>query len=385
MSSPRFTQAFADVPGKTLRFHIQNVDVSAVNALRRVLLSNIPNVAIRFDPYNETDHDVNIIINTGCLHNEFLSHRMSLIPICMQPEDIDAFEKARSYKYVIHKKNQTNAIINVTTDDIEVHDHEGVPLPKAARDALFPKDRITGDPILITKLKPNLFQKDMGDEIHLEAFATVGTAKDNAAWSPVSLASFYNAVDEDAAHAAFEAKMKAAGVTDSKKKAQLRNEFNNLEKFQHYIKNDRGEPCDFVFSIESECAMTPTYLVNKALTILAENVAAIAAGVREGSEKIAIESTADMCQLILRGETHTIGNLLQAQIYNKHVRDDETKELEYVGYLCPHPLDKTAILKFKFRDGVFSNDDARAEWIAAAIGGVHTHLLELGKLAQSLP
>ena len=382
MSTPRFTQAFAEVPGKTLQFHIQNVDVSVVNALRRVLLSNIPNVAIRFDPYNETEHDVNVIVNTGCLHNEFISHRMSLIPICMQPDEIDAFEKARSYKYVIHKKNQTNAIINVTTDDIIVYDHEGASLSKTARDALFPKDRITGDPILITKLKPNLFQKDMGDEIHLEAFASVGTATDNAAWSPVSLASFYNAVDEDAAEAAFETKMKAINV-DAKKKAQLRADFNNLEKFQHYIKNDRGEPNDFVFSVESECAMTPTYLVNKGLTILAEKVEAVAAGIREDSVKI--EGVEEMCHLILRGETHTIGNLLQAQIYNKYVRDGAAKELEYVGYLCPHPLEKTVIIKFKFHAKLFANDDARAEWIASSIDGVHQYLLELGNLAQALP
>ena len=55
------------------------LDKSIVNGIRRTLLTDIHSVA--FDPDN-------IIIekNTGSLHNEFLKHRISLIPLYIDPE-----------------------------------------------------------------------------------------------------------------------------------------------------------------------------------------------------------------------------------------------------------------------------------------------------------
>ena len=71
--------------GKKLDFEIRDVDVSIVNALRRVILAEYPTVAIAFDPYDSSQNDINIKINTTALHNEFTGHRISLVPVHMNP------------------------------------------------------------------------------------------------------------------------------------------------------------------------------------------------------------------------------------------------------------------------------------------------------------
>ena len=372
-----------DTPRK-IKFHMKDIDLSIVNCIRRVILSDIPNIAIRFDPYNEADHDVHISANTSPLHNEILSHRLSLIPIHMHPNEIRAFQKTH-YKFVIDKQNTTNDMLDVDTDDIQVFDFENNPLPKERCRSIFPKDLITNDPILIAKLKPNIFGKEHGDELKLEAFATMGTAANNAAWSPVSLCSFYNDIDEDAADKAFKQKVTDISakkpLTETDKK-ELRTRFDTLEKFKHFKKNRFGEPNLFVFTVESECAMTPDYLVFKAISILCDNIEALIRDLEsENDEKVKLEPLGDaphMYQLSLFGQTHTMGNLLQAQFYNKFVRHDASKTLEYVGYICPHPLDKTILVKLKFASSM--RDDLIRQWIIDSIRTVYHDMYRLGKL-----
>ena len=62
-----------------LHFTISNINVSFVNALRRVILSDIPTIVIRTTPYEKNDADIEI--NTSLFHNEILKHRLSCIPI----------------------------------------------------------------------------------------------------------------------------------------------------------------------------------------------------------------------------------------------------------------------------------------------------------------
>ena len=67
-----------------LVLEFNNADVSFVNALRRILLSEIPTVAI------ETVFMWN---NTSIIHDEVLAHRLGLIPIHMDPRRLQSFEQ----------------------------------------------------------------------------------------------------------------------------------------------------------------------------------------------------------------------------------------------------------------------------------------------------
>jgi DNA-directed RNA polymerase II subunit RPB3 len=64
-------------------FDIFNMDLSIANGIRRVILTEIPTVGF----YGEDEPTIEIIKNTGPLHNEFMKHRIGLIPISVS-EDI---------------------------------------------------------------------------------------------------------------------------------------------------------------------------------------------------------------------------------------------------------------------------------------------------------
>jgi len=380
---PHFYDDTLKVDGSYI-FNVE-CDLSIVNSLRRVMLSDIPNVGIRFDPYNEVDHDIKFDVNTGCLHNEIIGHRLSLIPICMHPNDIGKFDKSASPRLVIDAQNTGNGMVDVTTDDIKVLDVDG----KEVRDhAYFPKfvphEGGKAYPILITKLKPNLSSKENGDKLRLEATLSLGTASQNAAWSPVSKASFFNAVDDKAADEAFEKKCEGIAALTAEQKKELRIRFDTLEKFQHFKRNKYGEPSHMIFTVKSECAMTPQYIVFKSLSILCGKVDKLYKSVNEGdAAHVVIRATTEaMYDITLKNETHTLGNLLQAQLYNTYVRDQGKSVLKYIGYICPHPLEKTIVVKVAFASAESEpaqSMEAMTKWLVGAVDGVRSTLAALTK------
>lgn len=55
-----------------IRFRLKNVSLAYANALRRIIISEVPTMAIEF---------VKLLENTSPLHDEFISHRLGLIPL----------------------------------------------------------------------------------------------------------------------------------------------------------------------------------------------------------------------------------------------------------------------------------------------------------------
>jgi DNA-directed RNA polymerase subunit L len=344
--------AFSDFreTGNKLEFKITNVDLSVVNSLRRIILSEIPCVAFYFDPYDQENVHINIKVNTGVLHNEFLSHRLSLIPLYFTKDEIDTFDPEQ-YKFVLKKKNTTNDVILVTTKDFEIFDKEGEKLPEEVREKLFPKNKITGDYILITKLRPNLYSNEQGEEIDIDCKATVGTAQQHARWCGVSQCAFYNTVDPVSSQKAYQEMIKEVSKEEEKK---ITARFEALDKYRHFKKNKYDEPSEFDFVLQSECGMTPREIVSKAFQILQEKVKAF----QDNLEKLMVTPIGDtgkFFQLTIPGENHTLLNVLQCLTYNKCFRNPENP-IEYIGYYQSHPLDNTMYLKVRFLE---SNQDLK--------------------------
>ena len=75
-----------DLKEDSIVFTLRNADISLANALRRIMISDVPTVAIDL---------VEIENNTSVLTDEFLSHRLGLIPLKMNPDHIKQMKYTR--------------------------------------------------------------------------------------------------------------------------------------------------------------------------------------------------------------------------------------------------------------------------------------------------
>lgn len=378
MASPNFINFNSD-SSKRVSFEIHDVDLSVVNALRRVILTDIPNVAIAFDPYNSAENDITFISNTSSLHNEFMGHRISLIPVNLSLDDIDTYDSSK-YRFILNVKNQSNTTIDVTTKDIQVLDANGNVLSDSLKESLFPPCEITKDHILITRLKPNPFNNMEGEELNCEFYARSGVGKAHARWSHVSLCSFTNKVDEVAADDALATLKKSldASLTDEERNRAI-NRFNTIERHRIFMKNKYDEPSQFRFTLEViNDRVSPVHLFTRGFDALINMIHGLNAP--EKMQCHCLNPSEHMFMLHIKNEGHTVGNLLQSMIYNRHVRDSGL--VQYVGYYQPHPLENDIVLKI--RSDSFNNNQDVYTFMNDMVGYMTKHLSDLRNMWNSM-
>lgn len=363
MATPSFHNLRYQYNKKKLTFDIHNVDLAFVNAFRRIILSEIPNVAVGYDVNSHDNKDVVIRKNTSALHNEFLSHRVSLIPLCFDETEIATFEPDK-FIFKLNKKNTTANIMEVTSGDIEIYDEKNVKYDAAFHRKIFPVDDVTKDHILITKLKPNLYNLQDGEEVDMEFKALVGKAIEHSRWSPVCLCAYHNIIETNAADKAFLEKVKKTEndfgkELTEKQKNDMRTEFDTLDAYRHYHKNQFDEPNMFSFSIQTMCNLTPVSLFKQSIQVLIDKLTAFKDNLDNKEYTIITphHSFHNFYELQIFHESHTLLNVLQSMIYNKNIRLSKTQHLEYIGYFQPHPLDNVMQLKLKFHKEVDASTD----------------------------
>lgn len=345
--------SFKDLIKKENRiiFKVQDVDVSILNSIRRVILSEIPNIAFEFKPYNINEPKIKIITNTCPLHNEIIQQRLSMIPLNFDVNDVLDFDDSK-YNFVINKKNNTNKILDVTTEDITILNENNKPYPDKFIRKIFPKNNYSDDFILITKLKPNLINKDDGDSIHIEMTASKDIAQNYSGYSYVSQCVYHNIVNDNIADKELKKRIKEFKKGNSEITQEdiesFTKDFNNLDRARYFHKNQYDEPNFFEFAIESEYKTEPEYLFFKSLTIINEKINNLIKNITEDTfEFVKVENSIDLYDIIIKNEKHTLGNLIQSLFYNIFIRKGEKKIIEYVGYNCPHPLENYMVIRIK--------------------------------------
>jgi DNA-directed RNA polymerase subunit L len=324
-----------------ISFNISNVDLSIINAIRRIIISEIPNVGFLFNPNDVSQFQhIKVISNTSSLHNELIQQRFALIPIHVNIEELENWNE-EDFKFVVDIKNDSSSILNIYSSDIQVMKNNEV--DKALTKRFFPPDPISKDHILLTKLKPVHDAK-----INIEAKATLNIAANFTSFGIVSTCAFEHVIDEELAN-----KTLRKFLNDNENKDTIENltyQFNSIDRERCYHRNKFREPNLFKFHVVSESSIPSSYIFKKALQILKDKV------IKLQDLDFEVLQNDSLFSVVIRNESHTLGNVYQSLCFNRFIRqvqEDKTKDqfnLKYIGYNVPHPLESILLIKLKGDD-----------------------------------
>ncbi|RZC66936.1 hypothetical protein C5167_010631 [Papaver somniferum] len=187
MSYQRFPKIkIREMKDEYLKFELRETDVSVANALRRIMIAEVPTIAIEL---------VEIEVNSTVLNDEFLAHRLGLIPLTSDKamgmrfsRDCDACDgdgqcEYCSVEFHLSVRCDQDQTLDVTSADLLTADPNVIPVDvaNAARSTSF--DSAENKGIIIVKLR-------RGQELRLRAIARKGIGKDHAKWSPTATVTF---------------------------------------------------------------------------------------------------------------------------------------------------------------------------------------------------
>ena len=390
MSQKKVTFSDVNIEDGTLNFVMSGdqeygLDKSVVNALRRVLLTEIPTVAFRTDEGIE-NKDIIMVNNQTSLHNEMLLHRISMIPLYLDP---DTFMKNYLFECKV-KHNTKSPFMFVTTNDLSIyplnsglrerlanyHDDSietsledeklllddlsivkldnydlSAPLKQSDKDKILRPFVSTSSILdksknyaLITELKSSN-SDGSHQELHFYGAPSVSTAREHARFQAVSQATYSYVIDEDLREAALEHKISSEGIDSDIE--TFSNKFRLAEGERYFKKDNENEPNHYNFSIKSVNYYDPVMLFKKAIAILIEKCNLLKSSfvhLLQGKETtIDVEIKEEhLYHFTLYDQNHTLGNLIQSHIVRRSLNEDSV--LQLCGYKQPHPLEDNIVL-----------------------------------------
>ncbi|KIK63186.1 hypothetical protein GYMLUDRAFT_72406 [Collybiopsis luxurians FD-317 M1] len=285
---------------RSIEFDLVGVDASIANAFRRIMIAEVPTVAI--------EH-VYVFNNTTVIQDEVLAHRIGLVPLDVNPTKLDAKEPGESptdrntleFKLELECKQNpafTKASLasnpNPSDKDLYIN-HELLSSHLVWQPVGEQAERFADCPV--KPLNPNIVLAKLrpGQAVDITLHAVKGIASDHAKWSPVATATYrlhpnvvikkpipFERAEEFAACFS-----KGVVKIDKKKRTvsidphHLRNDTVSREvlrdpEFASLVELSRIRD-HFIFSVESESAYPPEQLLVEAINVMQEKVAAMKA------------------------------------------------------------------------------------------------------------
>jgi len=150
------------------RVIIEGVDSAFMNSLRRIMVAEVPSMAI---------DEVVVIENSSMLHDEILAHRLGLIPL---RTDLDSYNLPEECSC----KSELGCNLCRVSLTLDIEAQENVKTVHSGNlMAENPNVRPVSEKIPIVKLAP-------GQRLKLEAYARLGKGEKHAKWQPVSACSY---------------------------------------------------------------------------------------------------------------------------------------------------------------------------------------------------
>mmetsp|Transcript_12943 Transcript_12943/g.32655 ORF Transcript_12943/g.32655 Transcript_12943/m.32655 type:complete len:325 (+) Transcript_12943:132-1106(+) len=293
-----------------MRFILSETDTSVANTLRRIMIAEVPTLAIDLVEFHE---------NSSVLNDEYIAHRLGLIPIryqlvdsmkggdcngaflphrecvcyercprCSVELELDvAFDDANAFR----SEEELVASLTITSKDLKSNNEKVAPAHFLSQDE---QDESQDAGVAIVKIGP-------GQRLKLKAIARMGIAKEHAKWCPVAIATYrfwpnITINEEQVATLTMEQKQEiidvcpdrileiddATGSIKAVDDAWDRCTYTeDLHEFQQSIKKRKEDddfvtveaaPDKFIFTVESTGAMDADEIVMSALRVLKDRL-----------------------------------------------------------------------------------------------------------------
>ena len=351
-----------------INFTITNISVALANSIRRTILSGIPSVA--FDDTwldNKDDISIDIINNTTGLHNEFLSHRLSLIPI-NRYESIT--RDILSIRTIFNKQTKKRIFMFNTIDEIPIFkinkthlidsedNKNNYGLLEVQSSDIMYSEKYESDSTCANYFQPDLYlhetklksEKDeyiiinmlkKTEEMEVYMTPTVGTGQDNSRYCTVGTVSYKFNIDEDNTEKVFEQILerenkerlqKNLNVFKDEEVVKKKQSFNLLDIDRVCLTNKYNEPNSFSYCVESIGMLPSHQIVYDSLVLLKLHLQDIVFScngfIKNGNDivyhnkedlnnKVNIFHSIDNIlgyKIIIQNCNHTLGNLINSYI-----------------------------------------------------------------------
>jgi len=280
---------------RSIEFDLVGVDASIANALRRLLIAEVPTIAIEY---------VYSWNNTSVMADEVLSHRLGLVPLNVDPALLEMKEnstdQATDRNTIVFKldvectrntaapRDTRNPAILFNNSEVLARHLQWVPQGEQAEVFAVRPPAPTIPETVLVKLRP-------GQAIEMEMHAVKGLGKDHAKFSPVATASYrllpHVILDEAKPvppHLATRFRdCFSPGVVNIDPRTKkvsvdmrgVRGETMSREVLRHpdlaeFVKLARVRD-HFIFNVESEGAYDPQRLPLEAIRVMREKVSAL--------------------------------------------------------------------------------------------------------------
>jgi len=323
-----------------LKFTLENANVSLANAIRRVILANIPIIVFRTTPYEKNDSE--FLVNTTRFNNEILKQRLSCIPIHI--DDMDT--PIQDYLLEVDVKNDTDNIIFVTTADFKI---KNIKTDKYLNDNvlknIFPPDPITGEYIDFVRLRPKISETIDGEHLKFICKFSKGIAKENNSFNCVSTCAYRNSPDFEKIEQ--EWALKESSIDKKKEDVEfLKKDFMLLDAKRYFI------PDSFDFTIESIGIYDNKTILIKAIEIIINKLKNLIDVHSNPNEFIKLSETTmnNSYDIILEGEDYTIGKVVEYLFYSNYFENQEI--LSFCGFQKPHPHIDVSIIRLAYKNEI---------------------------------
>lgn len=308
----------------TIKFKINNkkdspYEVALINGLRR-------SIKVHLEIYAFLRESINFQVNSSIYTEDFISQRVSLIPLNVTEldklnlDEIEGYFSAVNDDPIEFKRFYARDIIIFQGPlDTPIEDRKTL-------DGIYPIPDI-----LLFELKP-------GQKLKFTIRIGKGTHKNNGAqFDPISKCLYYFEEDQKALQQA---------LTDIP--LEKKTDFTFLNKERLYLKNANGVPATYNFEIETDGIMPIGSVFSKGIDYLINLLSSKIEEIQniETSSQVAIETSPTNMRgfdFIFESSNETLGNIIQSYGLRE-------KDISYIAYQVPHPLDKRLLIRISLAD-----------------------------------